>query len=778
MGVTLGRIVEFFDAGYVPHAKPRVLDIGCSNVHTMTKEQLVAFVRARNDVWEKASLERWAEYAALGGHYDSEIGGANGAWLGDLLTRAGIPYHAFDIFPGYKTELLDLNVDSPAPRHLNAYDVVFNFGTTEHLIGQLNAFKVIHDVTAPGGVIYHDLPMNGYLDHGYFCYNPMLFVELAEANGYELLRLSFTGSLAGESIARTFYAKYADRPYLQRRSDRAADWETTTIPTNSISVIVRKVADRPFRASLEVSTTVGDVTSDIGDRYGASGPRRREQEAAIQRVDALLRRLGDPTLTVDEIMGGYNAYLAAEIKDEFPLSLERRALRLWKERGDATPAALERAERVEALLRQRRPVLKYVGETPPADDLALDGVEEAFPTPEDPSAELPRLLAAYRAYDEKLAVELFPERLEMAALSALAHRDSTRRDKDLVVRLSARQSMPERVDAMLRRLGDPGLSLEEIMSLYDEYVASGAAAPFPLSLERRALRIHEERGLATPSMRERAAAVDALLRERYPVLKYAGDAAPALDLALDGVEAAIPTPSDPSAELARLLSAYRAYDERLAVELFPDRLEAAALAALICQDPEGKDKDLRVRASKRQRDMAGRIDAMLRRLGDPALTLEEILDLHKDFLGSGFTIPFPLSLERRALHLYKERDDMPPSARERAERIEKLMLQRFPLLKHASGADSAGDLALDGVEAHVATPEDPTAALPRLLSAYRAYEEKLAVELFPKRLEAAALVALARRDAERKDKDLFIRLGALMAEITPALEIEALRPST
>jgi hypothetical protein len=38
---------------------------------------------------------------------------------------------------------LDLNFDSIQTRHKGKYSLVTNFGTTEHVANQLNAFKII-----------------------------------------------------------------------------------------------------------------------------------------------------------------------------------------------------------------------------------------------------------------------------------------------------------------------------------------------------------------------------------------------------------------------------------------------------------------------------------------------------------------------------------------------------------------------------------------------------------------------------------------------------------
>jgi hypothetical protein len=74
-----------------------------------------------------------------------------------------------------------------------------NFGTTEHVANQLNAFKLIHDLAAKGCIMVHTLPSHGQFNHGLVNYNPKLFWMLAHSNGYRLLHMSFFGEHDGRN---------------------------------------------------------------------------------------------------------------------------------------------------------------------------------------------------------------------------------------------------------------------------------------------------------------------------------------------------------------------------------------------------------------------------------------------------------------------------------------------------------------------------------------------------------------------------------------------------
>jgi hypothetical protein len=420
MGISLDKVEAFFDGGYVPQRPLRILDVGCSNLHSVSVAKLERFVLERRPETDRQELRRWAQYADVGGVMHPRLGGVNGLWLGDLLTRAGHEYTAFDIFPGYRTELFDLN-ERPLPlRHRGRYDCVFNFGTTEHLLGQYNAFRVLHNACAVGGIFYHDLPMTGYMDHGYFCYNPMLFEHLAAANGYEILQLSFRGVDAGETVAKDLAARYADRPYFQAGYSNAP-WASLRAPTAGLTAIMRKTRDAPFRASLETSTTVGAVAAAIGRTY--DGAEQLDARALLQERLTELLRQGQNALRetpYSVFHGVYEAFVATGQTAGFPITLELASLHAALQVVPDDPGMTARLAFMQELRKERFPLLQWLHEAQDeAPVLALDGVEaELLASGPDPLP-LPMLLAAYRVYDEKSALELFPADLERQALLQL-----------------------------------------------------------------------------------------------------------------------------------------------------------------------------------------------------------------------------------------------------------------------------------------------------------------------------------------------------------------------
>ena len=93
---------------------------------------------------------------------------ADCGFAGEFFKACSFEYHGLDIFDGDDITLFDLNYETLLERIYCKFDLVTNFGITEHMLNQYLAFKTMHEFVKPGGILYHDLPMSGYHLHGYF----------------------------------------------------------------------------------------------------------------------------------------------------------------------------------------------------------------------------------------------------------------------------------------------------------------------------------------------------------------------------------------------------------------------------------------------------------------------------------------------------------------------------------------------------------------------------------------------------------------------------------
>jgi SAM-dependent methyltransferase len=257
MGISLHALERFQEMKLLP-AGASVLDIGSSNLYSATPDGLRHFLSQYDSVG--AGDHDFIERLAKGSKYGPD-GVANESFVGELLERAGLQYLSFDIAGGYKTQIFDLNRDALEERLHGAFDTVINSGTTEHVLNQLNAFRVIHDAVKRDGHMVHVLPCVGYVDHGFFAYTPRVFLDIAGYNNYELVFFEYQGPNQGKdlySIVRDY------RPYFPCLS-ATLDAATTALatfraPDVAAIVVFRKKRDARFCTPMEISTSVGQVT--------------------------------------------------------------------------------------------------------------------------------------------------------------------------------------------------------------------------------------------------------------------------------------------------------------------------------------------------------------------------------------------------------------------------------------------------------------------------------------------------------------------------------------
>lgn len=272
MGIAFSYIRKMEELGLFRHGGTKILDIGSSNLYSAKAEEITDFVRAHGAP-ARADLAEFAERMAYGSGYDPVKGGRNEAFAGELFEAAGMHYESFDIADGYRTTVIDLNHAVLPARLQRKFDLVLNFGTTEHILNQLNCFKVIHDATAVGGHIYHSLPAVGYVDHGYITYTGRCFFDIAGYNNYELVACWFDGPSGGNSVLQSLRSYSSYFPVLQTaleefsKTVQGRALMDLSVPDIAINVVYRKIKDKPFWGALESSTSVGVIPGGVTASY-------------------------------------------------------------------------------------------------------------------------------------------------------------------------------------------------------------------------------------------------------------------------------------------------------------------------------------------------------------------------------------------------------------------------------------------------------------------------------------------------------------------------------
>lgn len=100
-------------------------------------------------------------------------------------------YTTIDINGEFGALVYDLNKDVQEVYGYRAtFDLVTNFGTSEHCFNQWQVFRNLHNCCKVGGYMLHTVPTQGWGGHCFFRYDKNFFQDLAQANNYDLLYIA------------------------------------------------------------------------------------------------------------------------------------------------------------------------------------------------------------------------------------------------------------------------------------------------------------------------------------------------------------------------------------------------------------------------------------------------------------------------------------------------------------------------------------------------------------------------------------------------------------
>lgn len=133
-----------------------------------------------------------------------------------------------------------LKLDLNAPLELDRqFDCVINHGTAEHIFNIARVFVSMHEATKPGGLMIHESPFTGWIDHGFYCLQPTLFLDLARANDYTIKVLAI--EVLNQSIEP-----------IKSREELLALAKSGDVPDNAmLFVAMKKGGDGPFRVPMQ-----------------------------------------------------------------------------------------------------------------------------------------------------------------------------------------------------------------------------------------------------------------------------------------------------------------------------------------------------------------------------------------------------------------------------------------------------------------------------------------------------------------------------------------------
>jgi hypothetical protein len=139
-------------------------------------------------------------------------------------------------------------------------------------------FAAVHSAAKAGALILHSVPSIGYVDHGYFCYTSRFFFDLGGYNQYELVDMWYEGPASEENVFaaarqyKSYFPVLEERLKMIGREPRETMLDRLGIPTISINVLYRKQRELPFMGTVETSTSVGAVPTDVLMTYAPNEP--------------------------------------------------------------------------------------------------------------------------------------------------------------------------------------------------------------------------------------------------------------------------------------------------------------------------------------------------------------------------------------------------------------------------------------------------------------------------------------------------------------------------
>lgn len=188
--------------------------------------------------------------------------------------------------------VFDLNEDlCEHYQFVETFDLVTDLGTAEHCFNQLAVFKNLHNLCKPDGIMIHALPAQGNVNHGFYNYHPRFFADLAAANDYEIVDLSFTVDYTPTLI------KYSKAEFQK--------WDSHDL---LFYAVLRKTSNSPFSSPFDgmfasanrvtgyVAAGIDPLTTEFspylkgGDWENTKGIRSDKDQAGGSRIKAFILR--------------------------------------------------------------------------------------------------------------------------------------------------------------------------------------------------------------------------------------------------------------------------------------------------------------------------------------------------------------------------------------------------------------------------------------------------------------------------------------------------------
>lgn len=108
----------------------------------------------------------------------------------NIYEKLGVIYTSIDLNGEYGALPLDLCNQLPKEFN-NKFNMVTNYGTSEHVLEQYECFKNMHDICKTNGIFFHGIPLiNNWKNHCRYYYTIEFFEELILKCNYTKIEVS------------------------------------------------------------------------------------------------------------------------------------------------------------------------------------------------------------------------------------------------------------------------------------------------------------------------------------------------------------------------------------------------------------------------------------------------------------------------------------------------------------------------------------------------------------------------------------------------------------
>lgn len=108
--------------------------------------------------------------------------------------NAGV-YESID---GNGASSITADLNFPLHPHPGQFDLVTDFGTSEHIFDIAQVWRTIHSLTKPGGIIAYEKPYKQWVGHCFYKVQKTFLTDIARANDYEIVSLEMKSQPKGD----------------------------------------------------------------------------------------------------------------------------------------------------------------------------------------------------------------------------------------------------------------------------------------------------------------------------------------------------------------------------------------------------------------------------------------------------------------------------------------------------------------------------------------------------------------------------------------------------